>query len=173
VLFIILRMIWVLAEVGPARKSLTTFFILALGIPMYPVLAALLLALFWLIAGVSVLAVSCFGPAALAFWAFVQFWDLMEDFVSTEKARARRLGRRNATAEDITCWELICGLLIGVLSCCSFGLLSLVLTILKSPLVILSVLLRYVYESCCCWLILVHCRCRPFCSCCAASREIQ
>ena len=27
----------------------------------------------------------------------------MEDFVSTEKARARRLGRRNATAEDITC----------------------------------------------------------------------
>ena len=51
ILYAALRVTWVSADVGPARKAMTTFFILGLGVPLYPVLAALLLALVWLIAG--------------------------------------------------------------------------------------------------------------------------
>ena len=102
ILYAVLRVVWALAAEGPARKSMTTFFILILGVPLYPLLAALLLALIWLLAGFVVLAISSFGPAALGLWALMQLWELMEKLVSEEQAQASRVQR-----EDITCWELI------------------------------------------------------------------
>ncbi|CAE7199698.1 unnamed protein product [Symbiodinium sp. KB8] len=172
-LYAVLRMVWVLAEEGPARKCMTTFFILSLSLPLYPVLAALLLVLIWLILGFAVLVVSTFGPAALGLFALMQLWEVMENVVTQERAKTSQMRRRNSTVQDITCWELLCGLLVGILSCGSFGVLAFALTILKSPLVILSVVLRFVYESLCRWLVLVHCRCRPFCCCCATSAVVQ
>ncbi|CAE6957404.1 unnamed protein product [Symbiodinium sp. CCMP2456] len=171
-LYAVLRMVWVLAEEGPARKCMTTFFILGLSLPLYPLLAALLLALIWLILGFAVLVVSTFGPAALGLFALMQLWEVMENVMEQERAKTSQMQRRNSSVEDITCWELLCGLLIGILSCCSFGVLAFALTILKSPLVILSVVLRFVYESLCRWLILVRCGCRPFCCCCATSAVV-
>ena len=165
-------MVWVLAEEGPARKCMTTFFILSLSLPLYPVLAALLLVLIWLVLGFAVLIVSTFGPAALGLLGLMQLWEVMENVVTEEREKTSQMRRRNSAVEDITCWELLCGLLIGILSCCSFGVLAFALTILKSPLVILSVVLRFVYESLCLWLVLVHCGCRPFCCCCATSSVV-
>ena len=70
-------MVWVLAEEGPARKCMTTFFILSLSLPLYPVLAALLLVLIWLVLGFAVLIVSTFGPAALGLLGLMQLWEVM------------------------------------------------------------------------------------------------
>ena len=123
ILYTVLRMVWAISEVGPARKSMTTFFIVCLGVPLYPVLTALLLALLWLGIGCSMLILSSFGPAALLFWLFVRLWELKTDFVEAENEKMNDLERGPQPVEDITCWELVCGLLIGILSCCSFGML--------------------------------------------------
>ena len=169
ILYAVLRVVWVLAAVGPARKAMTTFFILCLGVPLYPVVTALVLAFVWLGLGFSVLILSSFGPAALGFQCLILLCECTSGTIKYEQSKALKMQRRNQVVEDITCWELICGLLIGILSCCSFGLLSLLLTILKSPLVILSFVLRFAYESLCRWLILVRCGCRPVCSLCMPS----
>ena len=52
-------------------------------------------------------------------------------------------------------------------------MLAVVLTILKSPLVMFSFVLRFVYESLCRWLVLVHSSWRPWCSQCATSQAVQ
>ena len=131
-LFSVLWMIWSLAEMRPARKTMTTFFILGLGVPLYPVLTALLLALIWLVIGCVVLILSIFVPAALAYFFMEGFCKFTGDTVSEQITRALRMQRRGQVVEDITCLELACGLLVGVLSLCSFGMLALVPTILKA-----------------------------------------
>jgi hypothetical protein len=122
ILLIVLRMVWAIAEVGPARKSMTSFFIVSLGVPLYPVLTALLLALLWLAIGCAMLILSSFGPAALLFWLMVRLWEFKTDFVEAELDKSGDMQRGNEPVEDITCWELVCGLFIGILSCCSFGM---------------------------------------------------
>lgn len=122
ILCIVLRMVWAISRVGPARKTMTTFFILCLGVPLYPVLAALLLALLWLGIGCSMLIVSSFGPAALLCWLMVRLWEFQQEFLEVEEERKSEMQRRNEVVEDISCWELLCGLFIGIISCCSFGM---------------------------------------------------
>ena len=173
ILCIVLRMIWAIAEVGPARKTMTSFFIVFLGVPLYPILTALLLALLWLGIGCSMLILSSFGPAAILFWLMVRLWEFSEDFVESELEKSSDMQINNQSVEDISCWELACGLFIGALSCCSFGMLAFALTVLKSPLVILSFVLRFMYESLCRWLVLVHCGCRPLCTMCVPYRMVQ
>ena len=102
ILCAVLRVVWALAEVGPARKVMTTFFILVLGMPLYPVLVALLLALVWPVMGFTVLTLSFFGPCALGLWFMSCLWEWMEKTVSTQRATSHRMQRRNQSVEKIS-----------------------------------------------------------------------
>lgn len=131
ILYATLAMVWSLAAVGPARKSMTTFFILFLGIPLYPILTCLLLAAFWFVAGILGFVIVTLGPIALVAFGWWQLIDTTSDFIREQQESRVR-------TEDISCMHLLLGLVVGIFSLCTFGLVAFACTIIKAPLLLIS-----------------------------------
>ena len=98
ILFSVLMITWALAEVGSARKAMTTFFMIGLRVPLYLVLTALLLALVWLVLGFLVLLFSMFGPAVLGFYLLPFSTVFTSDTVSKQITRAPHATSRPRSA---------------------------------------------------------------------------
>jgi hypothetical protein len=156
ILYATLAMVWSLAAVGPARKSMTTFFVLFLGIPLYPILTFLLLAVFWFVAGILGFVLVTLGPIALVGLLWWQLIDATADF-----ARSQRETR--VQTEDISCMHLLLGLVLGVFSLCTFGLCALVCTIIKAPFLLISGFCQAWWHFGKAWLELVRSRSEESC----------
>jgi len=61
VLIVCLYMVWSIAAVGPARKTLSTLLIVLFGVPLYPILTGLVLAILWVILHFGAFAVAIAG----------------------------------------------------------------------------------------------------------------
>lgn len=139
-LLIVLYIVWSIASVGPARKTLSSLLIIILAPPLYPLLTGLVLAIFWVTLSFIALAIGIVGPIFLITLAYVGLCNFAFEFV--EKQR-----NEEVIVEDMSFGQLLCGLIMGLFCLCTFGLLALVLTLLKSPFVFLSCVLHYIYHS--------------------------
>jgi len=152
ILYTTLSVIFSLAAVGPARKFMTTFFVVFLGVPLYPILAALLLTIVWFVLGVLAIALVTVGPVfltALGWWKLVEWKN---DFVADQR-------HRQARTDDINCLQLALGLLIGLLCLCTVGPCVFLLTLVKSPILVLSGLCQAWWSFAAFWYLYVGCPC--------------
>eukprot|EP00931_Biecheleriopsis_adriatica_P049246 TRINITY_DN28481_c0_g1_i1.p1 TRINITY_DN28481_c0_g1~~TRINITY_DN28481_c0_g1_i1.p1 ORF type:complete len:726 (+),score=102.01 TRINITY_DN28481_c0_g1_i1:60-2237(+) len=60
-----LVLVWSIASIGPARKTLSTALILTFGVPVYPILTALVLAIFWTVVSFAAWAAAIAAPIFL------------------------------------------------------------------------------------------------------------
>lgn len=140
VVFISLRFIWSIAAVGPARKTLSSILVLLFGVPLYPLLTALVLAILWIIMSFAMLAVAIAGSIfVITLWVNAYF------VASCDFAEEQR--EETPVVDDITFWEMICGLIMGIFCMCTFGVLALALTLIKSPIVFLACVCHGVYHT--------------------------
>eukprot|EP00929_Paragymnodinium_shiwhaense_P039904 TRINITY_DN20890_c0_g1_i4.p1 TRINITY_DN20890_c0_g1~~TRINITY_DN20890_c0_g1_i4.p1 ORF type:complete len:628 (+),score=87.13 TRINITY_DN20890_c0_g1_i4:77-1885(+) len=133
-LYVMLRMMWSLARVGPVRKSMGTFFVVAIFLPLYPLLITLLVSLFWLSLAVLEIAACTLG----SFFLFILLWCRLLDFVNDfaeEQAKDREEGVEEG---DISCQQLWLSLLVGLLSLCSVGVLANLVAIVKAPVLLIA-----------------------------------
>jgi len=149
ILYATLAMVWSLAAVGPARKFMTTFFILFLGIPLYPILTFLLLAVFWFVAGILGFVLVTLGAIALVAFLWWQLIDAKVRFV-------RRQQETRVQTEDISCMHLSLGMVLGVSSLCTFGLCAFACTIIKAPFLLISGFIQAWWRFGKAWLELVR-----------------
>ena len=150
ILYSALCMVWSLAQVGRARKSMSSVFIVLLGIPLYPILSALLMALLWVSVRVVGLACVTLGPVALVAFVWGRLIEAKTSFIEHQQTL-------EPDVQDITCWQMLLGLVVGVCSLCTAGLLTAVCSLLKAPLLIVVLFCRawaWFVQS---WLELVGC----------------
>lgn len=126
-----LYLVWSIAAVGPARKTLSTALIVTFGVPLYPVLTFLVLAILWIILSFATLCFAVVGPIFAFALIWVQLCEFTGDFVAKQR-------EEEVVADDMSCPMIICGFAMGLLSMCTFGVLAAILTLLKSPIVFLA-----------------------------------
>eukprot|EP00927_Polykrikos_kofoidii_P043814 TRINITY_DN37912_c0_g2_i1.p1 TRINITY_DN37912_c0_g2~~TRINITY_DN37912_c0_g2_i1.p1 ORF type:complete len:680 (-),score=69.43 TRINITY_DN37912_c0_g2_i1:30-2069(-) len=156
-LYILLRAVWAVADVGSTKKSMTTFLFIVLGLPLYPILTLLLNAILWLVIGVGGLTFAVLGPISLYLLLWFKLTDMKDDFLEKQYKLFRKRSRQGLEVQDLTCCELVWGLFVGIGCLFSFGLAAVVLTLLKSPLVLGSLLMRTIYRSVLWWLEFMKC----------------
>lgn len=139
-LFVALYLVWSIASVGPARKTFSSIIIIVVSVPLYPVLAALLLGLIWMVLAFVVLMGSVVGPLALFSFMWVQIHEKASDFIEKQRSES-------PVVEDIGFADLLFGLLLGLLCMSTFGVAACLLTLLKSPLVLLGCMLHGVLQT--------------------------
>lgn len=161
ILYTTLSIVCSLAAVGPARKFMTSFFVVLLGVPLYPILAVLLLTIVWFVLGVLAIALVTLGPIFLTAFGW---WKLIEwkgEFVADQR-------RRQVRTDDINCLQLALGLLIGLLCLCTVGPCVFLLTLAKSPVLVLSGLCQACLYFSRAWVTYVGC-----CGCCSKRRSLR
>jgi len=150
IIYVVLCMVWSLAEVGPARKTMTSFFVFLLGVPLYPALVAVLFAIFWFILGILSLTLVTLGPVFVVAFGWWQLIELKRNFVEDQQ-------RIQVRTQDITFVQLGLGLLMGVVCLCTVGLCTFLSTIVKAPILILSGFCRAWWHAGRAWLEFVKC----------------
>ena len=135
VLFVGLQCVWT-AAIGPARKTLTSLFIVALS-PVLPALASVALALLWAVLGLFVMAFIVVLPLVLTVLFLISIGESANKW-KTEQANWARLHPLSAS-EDITFSELGLALVVAFVSACTTAPVVAAWTLLKSPLVFLCV----------------------------------
>lgn len=135
--------VWSLAKLGPARKTFSTILIVGFGVPLYPILAFLTLAIFWIILGVVMLGVAVALPMFCAACLIIKLYGDLSVFVDHQ----REMNEEGLVVEDITFFQLFSGIVMGCFSSCTFGVLAMALTLLKSPLVLGSCVVHGVRHS--------------------------
>jgi len=136
--------VWSLAKLGPARKTFSTILIVGFGVPLYPILAFLTLAIFWIILGVATLGLAVALPMFCAAILIIQLRGELSVFVDHQREMNQE---DELVVEDITFVQLFFGIVMGCLSFCTFGVLAMALTLLKSPLVLGSCVVHGVRHS--------------------------
>eukprot|EP00928_Gymnodinium_smaydae_P038822 TRINITY_DN26681_c0_g1_i1.p1 TRINITY_DN26681_c0_g1~~TRINITY_DN26681_c0_g1_i1.p1 ORF type:complete len:600 (-),score=73.87 TRINITY_DN26681_c0_g1_i1:376-2175(-) len=150
ILYVSLAMIWSLADVGPARKSMTTVFVVVLGVPVYPLLIAVVLMILWLILGVLGIACVTLGPIFLIASSWCSLLDMKNSFVQRQR-------ERESVTEDISCMQLMLGLAMGILCFSTVGLCACIATLVKGPILLLSGFIQAWWHAGRAWLKLVEC----------------
>ena len=120
-----------MTEIGPVRKSMSSFFIVLLGTPLYPLITGLVLMIIWVLLYAFAIAVSAIAPLAITVSVITAVCE------AGSECRAAQ-ARRPPVTDDITCLELIYGIFMGLLSLATFGVLIALLAVLKSPLVLIG-----------------------------------
>ncbi|CAK0832634.1 unnamed protein product [Prorocentrum cordatum] len=132
--------VWSVASAGPARKTFSSILIISVGVPVYPIVLALLLAIFWIVVEFLALAFGVVGPLAVTIGVFSFGCDALSSFIAEQRRYPRAV-------EDITFAQLFAGLAIGAGSLCTFGVLTVALTVLKAPFVLLGLTAMGIYHT--------------------------
>ncbi len=135
VLFSALQCVWALNSIGPARKTLSTTFLLVLW-PLAVAVAYTCLAIVWFVLGLGVVAFIWVTPVFVLSSVLWYTLPTLAAWRDRERANASR-----AVAEDITFLELGLALLAAVVSACTTAPLVAALSLVKSPLVFLGITL--------------------------------
>jgi hypothetical protein len=123
--------VWSIASAGPARKTFSSILIISVGVPVYPIVLALLLALFWIVVEFLALAFGVVGPILVTIGVLCFSSNALTSFIEEQRRYPRAV-------EDITFAQLFSGLAIGAVSLCTFGVLTVALTVLKAPFVLIG-----------------------------------
>lgn len=132
--------VWAIKSIGPARKTLSATFILLLW-PLPVVIAAIVLAAIWSVLGLLVVGFIWLLPPAYIIWALVYGLSGSAEWRTEQRRDAPR-----EPPEDITFTELGLALFVAVLSACTTAPLVAALSLLKSPLVFISVTARATFN---------------------------
>lgn len=140
VLLITLYLVWSIAAVGPARKTLSSTLIILFAVPLYPVLTGLVLAILWIIMSFGALALAIAAPIFLVAFNVSQLWDYASDFAEEQR-------EETPVVDDISFGGLLWGLIMGIFCMCTFGVLAFLLTMLKAPVVFLACIFHFIYHT--------------------------
>uniref|UniRef100_A0A7S4PXP8 Uncharacterized protein n=1 Tax=Alexandrium monilatum TaxID=311494 RepID=A0A7S4PXP8_9DINO len=149
ILYVVLSMVWSLAAVGSARKCMSTFFILLLGVPLYPVLTAVSLLAIWLVLGVLGVALATLGPIFAVAFLWQRSLVAKKEFIEQQR-------ELDPSVNDITCIQMLLGLFMGILCLCTVGLLTFSITILKMPVLVMSGFCQAWWRAGRAWLELIN-----------------
>lgn len=172
-IFMILALvsIWSIASVGPARKTFSSIFVVSLGLTVYPALSLLVLLIVWFVLYALVLAFSVVAPIGAAIGCLYMSCSASQEFRNQQRMLT-------PVVNDIGFGGLFGGLAVGIASSCTFGLITIALTLLKAPILFLACIahsmrtLPQIFKAgCCCplaavlWLFLFACGViiLPFC----------
>jgi len=134
---------WSLARAGPARKMLTTVLLVAFCLPLYVVLSGCGLAIVWVVLHFSTYLLAVLSPI-LALIAYYYIWGMAKEFVEKQD---KELPADVADVQDITCSEMLLGILMGLCCLCTFGLAGSLLTIIKAPVLLVSCMCQLAYHT--------------------------
>jgi len=140
ILLTVLYMVWSIAAVGPARKTLSTILIVLFGVPLYPLLTGLVLAITWVILHFASFALAIAGSIFVVVLWCNRLWVCAQEHAETQAEELEE----NPTVEDISFFEMFCGLLMGIICLCTFGVLACALTLIKSPILVLASIFHFI-----------------------------
>ncbi|EOD30734.1 hypothetical protein EMIHUDRAFT_113136 [Emiliania huxleyi CCMP1516] len=124
--------VWTLAAVGPARKTLSTILMCGLGPLVLPLLSSIVLGIAWVAFSVLAAAAATLLPCVVLLSAL--YWGL----VSAAEFRTRERRKPQDGAQDITFTEMLLAIFAAATSLAVTGPVVLLLTLIKSPLVLLG-----------------------------------
>ena len=124
--------VWTLAAVGPARKTLSTILMCGLGPIVLPLLSSIVLGIAWVAFSVLAAAAATLLPCVVLLSAL--YWGL----VSAAEFRTRERRKPQDGAQDITFTEMLLAIFAAATSLAVTGPVVLLLTLVKSPLVLLG-----------------------------------
>lgn len=126
--------IWALSGIGVTRKVLISAAVAGLWW-VWPACAAALLAFLWAVLTIIVAASAVLLPPAITFYSLAFLLPVAAEFRESERQRPQHGG------EDITVAQLSLAVVVGFCSSFFTGTAVVALTVVKSPLVFVSVLL--------------------------------
>lgn len=138
-IFTLLCYAWSLKSVGPARKTLSTIFILLLW-PVVPMLGVIAVTLLWSVLALVVMAFIVVLPLAGTVYVIWLFCAVLSSWKDD-------LERSHSDYVDITFFELGAGLFVAGVSACTTAPLVGCLALIKSPLVFLAVVAHVGYKG--------------------------
>ena len=128
---------------GPARKTLSTLFLLILW-PLFPIVCAVGLAALWAVLGLVVTGFIVSGPLIAVGTFTYQFIGAAHEWRQEQQRIAR-----NQPVDDISFLELAIALIVAVLSACTTAPIVAAITIIKSPIVFLCTVSSTAYQLTC------------------------
>ena len=137
-IYALLRYIFALPTVGPARKTLSYTLVLLLWWAL-PLLGSVILALIWTVLGFLVMVFIVLLPLVATIAGLYYLLTGVEDSIQDQRRRFAEMG---AEVEDITFVELGFALVAATVAACTVAPLVVLLALLKFPLVFLGVMLK-------------------------------
>lgn len=126
------------AKIGRVRKTFSTLVIVGFSFFLYPVLALLGCAFFWIALSGLLFAVSIAAPLAGAFGLAIAVCEETQKYARAQEA----IRATSPEVEDITLCQFVTGFIVGSVTLCTFGAATACLTLLKAPLVFLASVLQ-------------------------------
>ena len=136
----LLHYVWMLRSIGPARKTLSTVFIVLLW-PIVPLLCSVGAALIWSVLALGVMAFIVLLPPVATIYATGSFIGTVQAWRENERQNTQHL-----VAEDITFLELGIALVVAAISLCTTAPLVALFSLIKSPFLFLAVVGRTSYS---------------------------
>jgi len=129
-LVVSLVLVWSIASVGPARKLLSSAVILVFVAPAYPIIAVLVVAIFWIVVAFAAWALAVAGPLFLVACCWVGLFDCrpLKSYRTDEEA----VGFCRFTVREVLC-SVAMGLAMSLAGLCTFAVCAYTLTLHESP----------------------------------------